>query len=53
MATGKFIATVGHKQSCVEGETTLDARFAARIELDPFCEYPLELIELRFVSGFP
>jgi hypothetical protein len=53
MAKGKFIATVGHKQTVVEGETPLDARFAVRDELDPFCEYPLELIELRLVSGFP
>jgi hypothetical protein len=53
MPKGKFEVSVAHKKAIVEGETPLDAKLAARDELDPFYEFPLELIELRFLSGFP
>jgi hypothetical protein len=53
MPKGKFEVSVAHKKAIVEGETPLDAKLAARDELDPFYEFPLELIEVRFLSGFP
>jgi hypothetical protein len=53
MPRGKFEVSVAHKKAIVEGETPLDAKLAARDELDPFYEFPLELIEVRFLSGFP
>jgi hypothetical protein len=53
MPKGKFEISISYKKAIVEGETPLDAKLAARDELDPFYEFPLELIEVRFLSGFP
>jgi hypothetical protein len=53
MAKGKFEVSIAHKKTVVEGDTPFDAKMAARDELDPFYEFPIELIEVRFLSGFP